>query len=97
MATARADQTVWWAADPGCAQYYGVEFCPAGSRQREGHCVLFVSNQDLKYLVVDPPPDLIVLSKPDLFDTSGSLNRFLTDNGYEETGEFVGFRIYEPG
>jgi hypothetical protein len=94
---AKTDRTVWWAANPSCAQYYGVEFCPAGSREKEGHCVLFVSNQDLTLLVADPLPDVIILSKPDLFDTVGDLTRFLTENGYQQIEDFVAFRVYEPG
>lgn len=96
VAAANNSQTVWWAADASCAQYYGVKFCGDGAGKHEGACVVYVSKHDSTTLAAIPFPDLVVLSKPDLNDKSGDLNRFLTNNNYQETGKFVAFQIFEP-
>jgi hypothetical protein len=94
-AEAAGGRTVWWGADPGCAEYYGVSFCGKKASDEKTTCIVYVSNQPSYYLLDMPTPELVVVSKPDLHDRDGELRGYLDSQGYRVTNKLVAFRIYE--
>jgi hypothetical protein len=42
-----------------------------------------------------PFPDIVITSKPDMWDTSGELNKFLIENNLMVFESFPGFQIWE--
>ena len=65
-----AGQNVWWLADVSTGRYYHVPF---GSPQLTVAPDLSGSNAT---------PDLVIFSKPDIYDSSGAVRRYLTENGF---------------
>jgi hypothetical protein len=94
-AATAAGRTVWWCADPGCAEYYGMEFCGKYDDDNGNPCIVYVSNQPSDYLLEMPTPDLVVVSKPDLHDKDGLLRDYLASRYYRPTQELSAFKIYE--
>jgi len=84
------DKTVWWVANPQGAMYYGLP--------------ISVSDSELPgtalYVAVLPsritnPPDVIVLTKPDLTDTGGEILQFIAAHRYHLAARFQEFTIFE--
>lgn len=94
-AEAGAGRTVWWCADPGCAEYYKAHFCGRDNGNGLGPCIVYVSNQPSDYLLEMPTPDLVIVSKPDLHDKDGLLRDYLASRGYRPKQELSAFKIYE--
>jgi hypothetical protein len=89
----RDGKNVWWAAAPQTAGYYGVAFCQDG-HSGEHPCVVFVENARIKDLSILPAPDVVVLSKPDLFDINGGVQRYLIQENYRVTDSLLAFHVY---
>lgn len=84
---------VLWAAHVDGAWYYNVPY----GRTRNGSQVITVMNpssEQLKAIVSAGVPDVVVLSKPDIFDAQGVIEAYLMDSGYKLTEKFPAFRIY---
>lgn len=77
----RAD-VVWWAADGAAARYYKLAE------------VVVLMSSDQSELARLPPPDWVVLSKPDIFDGKGTIRAFLCDQIWVPTARFQSFEIY---
>jgi hypothetical protein len=84
----QAGKTVWWSADICTAEYYGVPL--AGSPSVAGKVFVAVSPSkgDLSDL---PLPNLVLLSKPDVYDSQGALGEFLSTNAYRKAMSFPAF------
>ncbi len=83
---------VWWAADLDGALYYGL---PASRRPEQGR-VWVLMNPQPGELEARPWPALVVLSKPDIYDGSGALAAWLSQNRWRPTRSFQAFICYEP-
>jgi hypothetical protein len=83
---------VWWFADVWASRYYGLDVTIVNP-QASG---LPIRPDDFsgKYQQL-PPPDLIVLSKPDIYDKDSSLRGFIQRAGYHQTGEAQAFQFFE--
>jgi hypothetical protein len=55
------------------------------------------SNIETGRLKVLADPDVVVMSKPELFDKSGNVRDFIRDNKYLVTQKFLAFEILKPG
>jgi hypothetical protein len=75
--------TVWWAADGAATVYYGIEEVSIVRVRQDGEWHR------------RPNPDLIVLSKTDVYDRSGALRKWMNDNGYGITAERSGFTVWK--
>jgi len=94
-------KSTWWAADVRSANFYGVfptatQPAPTLSHSLsddEGlcHSIINATKRDLDAL---PSPDTVVLSKPDIYDNSGDITRFLNANGYRLKSSFTAFQIW---
>lgn len=73
-------QRVWWNADLPTAQYYGL---PLDSPQ------LRVSS-----MPTGNAPDVVILSKPDIYDSAGVVRKFLVAEKFSATQKLPAFQIF---
>jgi hypothetical protein len=78
---------VWWAADISTAAYYGV---PLNSPD-------LTLSSDLSDRTIDtlPAPDLVCLSKPDIYDPDGKIRNYLREHQLKVTRVLPAFQIFE--
>jgi hypothetical protein len=88
----RSGQPVWWNAAEEGASYYGVPV--AGPSAPAGQALL-VANPTRESLGALPSPDLIVASKPDLYDGQMALAEYVRERGYREAARFTAFVVWE--
>jgi hypothetical protein len=86
----RTGRNVWWAADPEAAAYYGLAVS-TGTPQPGKAAYLFVTMPKRSV----PMPDLIVMSKPDVYDPAGQVDRLIGAHHFRRTQSFKGFTIWE--
>jgi hypothetical protein len=86
----RADKTVWWAADQQTGQFYGVELSREGDAR--GKCLIQPTAAEL---AAAPTPDLIVISKRDLYDAHGAVEAFATEHGFRLVSRLQAFTVFE--
>ena len=85
-----AGHTVWWVADHSGGVYYGL---PLGTIQETGSGgIQFAMN---KHSVNGPLPDAIVISRPDNFDSSGTVTNLLASGIYAKKKTFQAFEVWE--
>jgi len=83
-----ADKSVWWVADLKGAEYYGVPISPEPGPRR---ALALRSALQLP----EPAPDVVVVSKPDIFDGQFAVRHFLARNAYRQTGSLQAFTLWE--
>ena len=81
-------ETVWWAADTAAASYYGLQLNSSNP--------IAVANPNQTELNSRPTPDLVVLSKPDIYDAGGELKSYLQNHNFRVTRTFAAFVIFQP-
>jgi hypothetical protein len=83
---------VWWNASPVGAQYYQVPLTSDSDRGDAARLVLNPARGTLNHL---PLPEVIIASKPDLFDGQSALAELLREQYFQPTGKFNAFVIWE--
>lgn len=83
-------KVVWWAADQASLEFYG------SGEAADSNRLVPLMNPSVVRLSEAQRPDVVVLSKPDIYDFSGSLRRFLNDNGFRKAAEFSAFSVFRP-
>jgi hypothetical protein len=78
---------VWWLADESTGQYYKLPF--ASPNLTPG------PNLSDESLTAGPIPDLVCLSKPDIYDAAGKIDNYLRAHDFEVTRTFPAFQIFE--
>jgi hypothetical protein len=78
---------VWWAADPSAATYYGIPSAPE---------VVHVVGSSASELDALPRPEIVLLSKKDIYDAGGQLANWLQRNHYKETSSLTAFCLFTP-
>jgi hypothetical protein len=91
---AQEGKTVWWAAAPETAEYYGVVFCRADPGDRQA-CVVQTGNREERSLEHLPKPAVILLSKPELYDTTGAVQSYIQEHGFQLTRRLMAFEVFE--
>ena len=81
-------KVVWWAADQASLVFYGSVGTEDANR------LVPLMNPSVDRLFGAPRPDVIVFSKPDIYDFSGSLRRFLDENGFRKAAVFSVFSVF---
>jgi len=83
---------VWWFADVWASRYYGLDVT-VKNPQASG---LPIRPDDFsgRYEQL-PAPDLIILSKPDIYDKDSSLRAFIQQAGYHQSGQVQAFQFFE--
>ena len=84
---------VWWCADPFTARYYGLPITE--DRKGEGPAV-YVSLMTAEALAGKPPPDLIIISKPDAFDMGGLVTAYAKERGFLPVQRLNVFAVLAP-
>jgi hypothetical protein len=90
-----AGEIVWWAADSeDTAAYYfiGRKQSPGGE---QAHLVL-CAGQNAEQLLAGPAPALVLLSKPDLYDSRGAVTSYLASHHYLLTRRLPAFTVWRP-
>ena len=82
-------EIVWWSADNAAAVYYGLPI--AHSAESTARAVITPSPAQLSALSA---PDLVIASKPDIYDPSGSLGHFLQEHRFTRVRELPAFTIW---
>lgn len=85
--TLENDKIVWWAADLGTAKYYGL------NPQPDSH-LMSVSGLSRERIDKLAPPNMIILSKTDLFDSHRVLSTYLKDKKFERKIVLPAFTIW---
>jgi uncharacterized membrane protein len=89
--------TVWWAADPAGASYYGLNPSPADTAATNtDKPVVLASNVTAIQALNLPQPDLVILSKTDIYDSRGYLQAWLSQNKYALRHTAKAFWIFDP-
>ena len=70
---------VWWAGATRLLGYYGVPSHPPG---QAGPGVIPLWNPTAQTLAALPPPEIVLLSRPDVFDGPGELQQWLAAHRY---------------
>ena len=102
--------TVWWAADMAGANYYGV-FPAENSVKTNGWkgairrvtpypdfqpaSAIFIMNASLEELASLPKPDVIILSKADIYDGAGALREWMGINGFYISRFLPAFTVWK--
>ncbi|MDQ2868934.1 MAG: hypothetical protein M3R59_11095 [Verrucomicrobiota bacterium] len=74
-------ESVWWNADIPTARYYGL---PANSPRLR-----------ISAAASDTQPDVVILSKPDIYDSDGAVRKFLADAKFTGTRTLPAFQIFQ--
>jgi hypothetical protein len=92
QALARGD-SVWWSADVQGAEVYHL---PVRRITGATNVALVVINSNEKFIKGLPRPDLVLASKPDLYDSSGALENYLVNSGFHRTAALSAFTAWQP-
>lgn len=88
---------VWWAADLMGGKYYGLlpqlATSPKSVDANVGE-VFMANSRSGKYLAELPSPDLIVVSKRDIYDREGALEEWIRTRGFRRAARRPGFEFY---
>jgi hypothetical protein len=89
----QSGRTVWWNADPGGGRFYGVPIPDTIATFVPGSAVGLWNASRVQLLAL-PTPDVVIVSKPDLFDSQGSVAEFLKQQHYRQTDQRQAFSIW---
>jgi hypothetical protein len=85
-------KVVWWNADPTCARYYKLPLETGASAKNKAILIVNPSAAELARL---QKPDIVIASKPDIFDATGTLAEYLARNHYRATGRLPAFTLWQ--
>ncbi len=83
-----AGKNVWWTAEPSLAEYYHA---PLNSKD-----FIVTSNASEDELAMATVPDLVCLSKPDIYDQNAVVRHYLQRHRFKVVETFPAFQIFEP-
>jgi hypothetical protein len=83
-------KNVWWVADPNTARYYGVR-APGNEAGAGGIWFSYENEGDPQN---KPAPDLIFVSKPDIYDSRKMIRSYIEQHAYQPSDRVAAFQIY---
>lgn len=87
-----AGRSVWWNADINAAIYYQVPIVKSGvTATRQALRVIHPTAEQLAGMT---PPQVIITSRPDVYDEQGVLPRYAATNGYQVEASLVAFKLW---
>ena len=89
-------KNVWWCADGGSGLCYGLPLTLAKTDTVAPGRIWWVNDPPPEWLTNTAPPDLLILTKPELHDRSGEARAFLERNHYQLTQKFQAFTLWQP-
>lgn len=84
---------VWWNADSMAAEYYNVPLTTNGNVLRQ-KALLFIDPESREIASL-PKADLIISSRPDVYDPRGNLSRYLKEENFRAKTNLVAFTLWE--
>jgi hypothetical protein len=87
-------KTVWWNANERGAAYYHLPLATNGVAA--GQALLLV-NPSREVLLGTARPDMIIASRPDVFDDGGALAEFVAQSHYRLGTNLMAFTVWERG
>jgi hypothetical protein len=90
----RNGQLVWWNAAQEGAQYYGV---PTVARPGSGGGAILLMNPTRETLIGLPTPQVIIASKPDIYDSQMALAEYVREQGFQPEKSLTAFVIWRRG
>jgi len=86
-----AGKTVWWNADTSAAIYYHLPTARNGAVPGQAQWVV---NPLRETLAAAASPDVVIASRPDVFDRTGALAEFLAQAHYQLVSNLTAFKIW---
>lgn len=86
-----AGKSVWWSADQSTAGYYKLHFDP---EEKSGTLRLMSNRSPNDKCFDSESPDVIITSKPDVYDYEGAVSRFTLSRNYEPDSQIKAFTIW---
>jgi len=83
---------VWWSAAEEGARYYGLKVDAAEAKPGAAWLCL---NPDSAILQKSAEPDLIITSKPDVYDNIGAMGRYTEERGYVPLRRLAAFVLWK--
>jgi hypothetical protein len=84
-------ETVWWNADKQGALIYHLQLAPPPGSPKTA---VFLVNPGAGFSRNLPVPMLVLTSKPDVYDMSGTLTEYLVSAGFHPTSTLAAFTIW---
>jgi hypothetical protein len=84
-------EVVWWNADPDGASVYNLTLA---KRDTLGHGAHFIMNPRKGFELNLPKPDLVLASKPDVYDQNGIVQEYLSRGGYRPVANLPAFTAW---
>jgi hypothetical protein len=91
VSAVRAGRDVWWSANPEAAAYYGL----AVSRTPQRGKATLLALATAERIATLPVPEMVIISKPDVYDPAGEVVRLITANRFRPTQRFKAFTVWE--
>jgi hypothetical protein len=88
-------KTVWWNADDKGAAYYHLPLATHGAAAASQ--ALWLVNPSREMLRMTAPPDVIIASRPDVYDGGGALAEFVAHAHYRPVTNLMAFTVWESG
>ena len=85
-------KTVWWSADANAAGYYRLS---VSTNSNEAGKALAIVNPPMEFLATNVPADVVIVSRPDIYDPHGTLAAFLAHNDFKKTALLPAFLVWE--
>ena len=91
---AHKGKIAWWAAAHETAEYYGVVFCGVDADDQRA-CVVPTDNREKRGLENLPEPDVILISKPELYDRTGAVRSYVEEHRFRLKYRPMAFEVFE--
>jgi hypothetical protein len=85
-------ETVWWNADANCAAYYQL---PLTTSSLDADKALLIVNPQEEFFKNAALPQLVICSRPDIYDPVHSLANFLARAKFIKVGTVSAFVIWK--
>jgi hypothetical protein len=92
-AALQVNHAVWWNAGREGAEYYQV---PIADQAGQAAQAIYIMNPSPEMLTKLPPPELVITSKPDVYDGGGTVAEYLRQHGYHQIAMLRAFVIWQP-
>jgi hypothetical protein len=92
LSALRAGDKVWWSADTEAAAYYRLPLSKGTPEPRKA-TLLLLDRPEL--IAILPVPDMIIMSKRDIYDPTGRVAQLITTKGFRPTQYFKAFTVWE--
>ena len=87
-------ERVWWNADAKAAAYYQLPVVEETAPQPSVPTAVCLVNPSAGAFSASPRPEMVVCSRPEVYDGAGAVAAYLKANGYQPAARLPGFVIW---